>query len=826
MGGIIETSNYSLICFVLVGLIYLTIAYNRGPLWSWFAVGAVFLFLTQAGMFSWILLGILAALFLFRPLRRHLLSFSLMNLIRRFKLVPAISETERIALRSGGTWIDGDFFSGRLDFDAIHREPSSYLSEEEQAFLDGHVEEVSAMVDDWEVYQNGDMPQKVWNYLKQKKFLGMIIPKKYGGLEFSAEGHSAVIQKLASRCYPLAITVMVPNSLGPAELLIEYGTEKQKNHYLPRLANGREIPCFALTEPGAGSDAASIRSAGVLFKNKRGELSIRLNYEKRYITLAAISTVIGLAFKLRDPENLLGQGENLGITCALISSKAKGVTLGRRHDPMGVPFYNCPVEGKDVIISIDEIIGGRKGIGQGWKMLMESLAAGRGISLPATGAGSAKLVARTVSAYGFIREQFGIPIGRFEGIEEPLARIGAHMYLLEAARKFITSAIDRGKRPPVITAIAKYYFTEIYRKIINDGMDILGGAAISKGPRNLLAHSYMAAPISITVEGSNIMTRTLIHFGQGFIRCHPYVYREIEALKKNDLRQFDLAFWSHVGHVVTNLIRVFFLSITRGWVSVSNAMRKKRVHYRRLSWATASFALAADTSLLLLGGNIKRREKISGRFGDILSWLFLCTAVLHRYRNEGYRPEDEPFVDWTLEHGLHQIQKAFDGIYTNFAKGSIGWLFRIMIAFWSRINPFSTGPKDDLGHEISRRFLIPGSDRDRLTDGIYIPKDPSEALCRLENAMTVIDETTAYREIIKHAMRRGDLPKGDILACLKQAVENGLIDGRQAVQLRQAEAIRYDAVQVDAYTLKEYLESRGGGRLSKTKRKPKKSKNP
>ena len=460
---------------IVIEAVVLSLAYVRAKAYIWSMTVAVGLIIMHSSPMGWAIWGVGNLLFVIPLTRRFFVSSFLVQIIKKLKLLPSISQTEETALRAGTTWIDADLFSGRPDFDKISKEYFPTLSKEEQAFLDGPVEKVCEMTDDWEVFNNKDLPKKTWDFLKKEKFLGMIIPKKYGGLEFSAAAHSTVIQKLGSRCSPLAISVMVPNSLGPAELLIHYGTEKQKNHYLPRLAGGKDIPCFALTEPGAGSDAGSITSSGELLKNK-GKLFIKLNWNKRYITLAAISTLIGLAFKLRDPKNLLGGGEDLGITCALIPSNTKGVVLGNRHDPLGVPFYNCPTRGKDVIIPIEYVIGEEEGVGNGWKMLMECLAAGRGISLPATATGGAKLVSRVVSAYGNIRQQFGLNIGKFEGIEEPMARIGGLTYLMDSARLFTTGSIDKGNKPPVITAICKYHFTEMAREIINDGMDILGGS--------------------------------------------------------------------------------------------------------------------------------------------------------------------------------------------------------------------------------------------------------------------------------------------------------------------------------------------------------------
>jgi acyl-CoA dehydrogenase len=490
---------------VLVGLLFL-----GAPLWLFTIFTAVALFFADAGQVAWIVFGVLAALFNLFPVRQILISGPLLKIINKLGILPVISETEMTALKAGGVWVEGELFSGKPDFEKLLHQNYGKLTPEEQAFVDGPVEEACKMCDDWKTWKERDLSPEIWAHFKKHKFFGMIIPKEYGGLGFSAHAHSEVIMKLASRSVPLSITVMVPNSLGPAELLNHYGTDAQKSHYLPKLATGEEIPCFALTEPTAGSDAASILANGTVFKGDDGKLYIKLNWNKRWITLAAVSTTLGLAFKLFDPENLLGKGKDRGITCALIPTKSPGVSAPRRHDPLGVPFFNCPTRGKDVVVPIDAVIGGVDGIGRGWKMLMECLAAGRGISLPAQATAGVKYTARVAGAHAVVRKQFGTSIGKFEGIAEPLARIAGYTYMLEAVRSYTTGGLDMGIKPPVITAICKYYFTEIQRKVVNDGMDILGGSGITEGPKNLLAHGYKALPMSITVEGANILIRTLI----------------------------------------------------------------------------------------------------------------------------------------------------------------------------------------------------------------------------------------------------------------------------------------------------------------------------
>ncbi len=666
----------------VVGIIgvLIILGYAGAPLWLWTIAGVAALYGLGAPAWLWIVFGVLALVMNLPPLRKLLFTGVVMKVLNALHFLPTISPTEQTAIEAGNVWVEGELFSGKPDYQRILNQPYPELTEDEQAFLDGPVEELCRVTRDWEVFQRKALPAEAWEIMKRERFLGMIIPKQYGGLEFSPLANSAVVQKLSSRCGPLATTVMVPNSLGPAELLIHYGTQAQRDHYLPRLATGEEIPAFALTEPQAGSDAGAISSSGVVFREDDGELYVRLNWKKRYITLAAISTILGLAFKLRDPENLLGKGEYPGITCALIPTDLKGVVLGMRHNPMGVPFYNCPTEGHDVIVPVDAIIGGAEGAGQGWRMLMESLAAGRGISLPASAAGGSKGVFRVASAHAKVRKQFGLPIGLFEGIEEPLAEIGGFNYTMEAARKYTCGALAQGVAPAVVTAIAKYNFTELQRRIVNHGMDILGGNAISWGPRNLLASAYMNTPIGITVEGANILTRTLMIFGQGAIRCHPYIYDEIQGLMQQDLGRFDGAFTSHIGHTVRNAFRALLLTLTRGRLASSPVGGPSAKYWRKLSWASASFAFLADVALIGLGGNLKRKEKITGRFADIFSWLYLCAATLRRFEAEGRRKEDLPYFEWAMQYGFGEMQKAFDGLFKNFDVPVLGLIFKGPIA--------------------------------------------------------------------------------------------------------------------------------------------------
>ena len=788
-----------------IAILAVLFAYNGASIYAWILLGLVFVlqFDPQLTFILWYVA--IPLVFAFPTIRRIVLTGPILFIIKKAGLLPKISETEKTVLKSGNVWVDGELFSGTPNFKKIFAEQYPVLSTEEQEFLNNQTEELCKMCNDPEVYKDKDLSPKIWKYIKDKKFFGMIIPKKYGGLEFSAFGHSAVIQKLASRSVPLAITVMVPNSLGPAELLLHYGTKKQQDYYLPRLASGKEIPCFALTEPLAGSDATAISSEGILFKDKNGEVKIKLNWNKRYITLGAVATIIGLAFQLRDPENIMGHGKDLGITCALIPHKTKGVKLGRRHDPLATPFINSPVNGENVIIDIDAVIGGLKGLGKGWKMLMESLAAGRGISLPATSTGGAKLVTRTITAYANIRQQFGLSIGKFEGVSEVLARIVGKTYLLEAMRCFTAGAIDSGLKPAVITAIAKYHSTELFRQVINDGMDIAGGSGIIRGPRNLLANAYMSVPISITVEGANIITRSLIHFGQGVVMCHPFIYKEMMALEKGDIRAFDRAFFTHIGHMIKNKVRAIILGLTRGLAFIPSHGGIIGKYERKLAWASANFAFLADLAVLLYGGNLKKKEKINGRFGDILSAMYMAVCVLKRFDTEGRKKEDRLIVKYIMEDLLIKMRKAFEGISQNmFENCLIKFITFPFMNLFFHFYAFSRPINDKLEAKMVKQALEPGRFRDNLTKGIYIPEDSNQALGRLENAFDLFEQATPAINKIKKAISKKKLPKARPETLVDQALEQEIIKQGESESIKTAYAAIYDAIQVDEYSLSEY----------------------
>jgi len=791
------------------------IGYLGLPFSVWYIVIMGLLILWGVSLPIYATIGVVGFIFLVPALRRALVSSWLMKVMK--PLMPVISETEKTALDAGVVWVEKDLFSGKPDFNKLlHKEAYPSLTPEEKAFMDNQVETLCSMIDHWKVWKTRELEQKVWDYIKKEKFLGMIISKEYGGLGFSALAHSEVIHKISSRSLAATITIMVPNSLGPAELLSHYGTEAQKKRYLPKLATGEEMPCFALTEPGAGSDAGSIQASGELFRGEDGKLYVKVNWNKRWITLAAISTVLGVAFRLRDPKNLLGKGEDVGITCALIPAKTPGVVLGLRHDPLGVPFYNCPTQGHDVIISAeDDIIGGLEWAGRGWQMLMESLAAGRGISLPAQATGGSKLACMVTSAHAVNRQQFGVSIGAFEGVQEPLSRIATHTYMLEAMRRYCCGALDRGIKPPVITAMMKYHATETGRKVINDAMDIIGGAAISLGPRNLLAEIYTATPIGITVEGANIMTRTLIIFGQGALRAHPYAYQEVKAIGENDLKLFDSAFWGHIGHIVRNTFRSVLLSLARGYLASAPVHRELKIYVRRLSWASASFAILADIAMGTLGGSLKFREHVTGRFADILSHMFMATATIRRFIAEGEREEDLAIVKMSLKFNLTEIQRAFDGIFDNMygvkQKGAgkilfgvLHFIFKEILGAWSRINSIGSQATDHLKGVVVEKMLYDDKVRSHLVDGIYSPNNPEDPLGRLNYARRLAIEAMAIDKKVYKARKTGVLPRVKGAALYDAALAKNVVTQSELDILKKAAEARWDAIQVDAFDEKSY----------------------
>jgi acyl-CoA dehydrogenase len=726
-----------------------------------------------------------------RSVRRDLLTKPIFRWAKR--ALPKMSETERAAIEAGDVWWDAELFSGNPDWKKLLDTPPAKLRADEQAFIDGPVQELCALLDDWDVIQRGDLAPEVWRFMREKKFFGMIIPKEYGGLGFSAYAHSEVIRTIASRSNTGAVTVMVPNSLGPGELLMQFGTDEQRKYWLPRLAAGQEIPCFGLTSEEAGSDAASMTDHGVVcrgtFKGKE-QLGIRLNWKKRYITLCPVSTVLGLAFKLHDPDALLGGEKDIGITVALIPTDLPGVTVGRRHLPAFQFFQNGPTEGENVFIPLDHVIGGQKQVGHGWRMLMAALAAGRGISLPSLSASCAALAARTTGAYARVRRQFGLPVGKFEGVQQLLGRIAANAYLLDAGRRLTCASLDEGRKLAVISAILKYHATERMRVVLTDAMDIHGGKAIMDGPKNYLGNAYRAIPIGITVEGANILTRNLIIFGQGSIRCHPHLLDEMKALEetneKKSLDEFDRAFWKHVGHSVRTLFRAWGRSWTGGVLAPAPNSAEATRFYRQLSRYSAAFALTADIALLTMGGALKRKEGISGRLGDILSELYLLSAVLKRWEDEGRQQDDLPLVEWCMADGTARISAAFDGVFANTPSRFAAALLRFFLPVAGR-----GGPSDALTQHCAERLLEPSIARDRLTPALYLGRKGDEVF-ELEEAFALSIKAEGVLKKVK-----------DKDVDLKTAIEIGIIDDAEAALLTQAQAAAMRVIAVDDFDADE-----------------------
>ena len=755
-------------------------------------------------MLSLIILLVLAcaAVLFVPPLRMSVASAPLMRMAR--KVLPRMGDTERIALEAGTVWWDGDLFSGKPDWAKLLSFKPQALSEREQAFLDGPVEDLCRKIDDWQVTCDKDLTPEVWSEIKAQGLFGMVIPEVYGGLGFSAAAHSAVVVKIASRSIAAACVVMVPNSLGPAELLLHYGTDQQRDHYLPRLARGEEIPCFALTEPHAGSDAAASRSTGIVCKGTYGGkevLGLRLNFNKRYITLAPIATVVGLAFDLLDPDCLLGGAARSGITCALIPRDTPGLEIGRRHDPMAVPFPNGPVTGKDVFVPLDFVIGGVDGVGQGWRMLMESLAAGRSISLPSLSVAASKMAVRVTGAYASVRHQFGLPIGRFEGIEEPLARIAGNAYLIEAACRLTCGAVDAGEKPAVLSGIVKAYLTDRMRASITDAMDIVAGAGIVRGPRNRLGRIYIAAPIAITVEGANILTRSLIVFGQGSIRSHPFVRREMQAIEQNDVRAFDQALFGHVGFTLRNAWRAMAMAVTGARMVQVPVEGPAAIYCRRLTRYSSAFALITDAALATLGGSLKRREKISGRFADALAWMYLASAAIKRFHDEGSPTADLHLLRWSCDLALWNVQQALRGILDNLPNRSVAWILRsIVFPLGARLAP----PSDALGANVAQSVLFGNEAHRRLTGDIFLPPADEPGLGHLEAALALAVKARPAADKVAAARRDGRLAAGSETEAVEQALALRIVDAEDARLLREASAAQDAAIQVDAFTADEY----------------------
>lgn len=797
--------SLALIALALLALAGI-LAYHRAPGFAWslaFAASVAAAQLTRAlppavAIALWIAVAVFATLAMVKPLRRALVTGPVFRVYK--KILPQVSQTEQEALDAGSVWWDADLFGGRPDWSKLLAYPAPRLSAEERTFLDGPVEELCGMLDEWEItHRLMDLTPETWKFIRDQGFLGIIIPKAYGGLGFSAYAHSEIITKISTRSGTAAVSVMVPNSLGPAELLIHYGTDAQKDHYLPRLAKGLEIPCFALTNPHAGSDAGAIPDFGIVCKGVhegREVVGLRLTWEKRYITLSPIATLLGLAFKVFDPERLLGGTENLGITLALIPTSHPGVEIGRRHIPLAAAFQNGPTWGKDVFIPLDWVIGGREQVGKGWRMLMECLAAGRSISLPSMSMAAGKLGSRASGAYARIRTQFGQPIGRFEGVEEPLARIGGSTYLMDAMRRMTMVALDSGEKPSVISAICKYHMTERMRQIFNDAMDIHGGKGIVMGPNNYLGIGYETVPIAITVEGANILTRSMIIFGQGAIRCHPYVLKEIGAAAADDLAAFDRALWAHLAFTLSNAARSLWLGTTGGrGIAVPGAPETRR-SLQLMTRFSSAFALLADASMFVIGGQLKRKEKISARLGDILSLLYITSATVKRFHDEGCPKEDVPLLAWALYDSFFKLQVAMDGVLANFPNR--------FVAAWLRLLVFPKGltldaPQDSWGSKVAQILITPGSARDRLTAGAYVPRKADDVVGRLEFAMEAVIRADPIEAKIRAAQRDGRLAQPTVAERRRAALELGIITQEELEHLADAERLRGEVIRVDDF---------------------------
>jgi alkylation response protein AidB-like acyl-CoA dehydrogenase len=726
--------------------------------------------------------------------------------LRKFKeLNNGISNTQRAALESGTVGYEASIFSGKPDWNGLLSTETPGLSDEEKSFLGHEVEDLCRMIDDWKIRNElHDMPDEIWDFLKKNRFFGIVIPKEYGGRGFSAQGHSAVIAKIASRSGTVAANTMVPNSLGPAELLVRYGTKEQKDMYLPRLADGREVPCFSLTGPQAGSDATNQKDDGVVFRNKEdGKLYLRLNWDKRYITLAPVATLFGVAFNLKDPHHLLGDKEDMGITLALIPAETPGIDRGQRHRPSGTPFQCGPHWGKDVIVPIDRIIGGPEKAGKGWNMLVDCLSVGRSVSLPASAAGSARLAARAVGAYSFVRNQFGMPLSKMEGVQEALARIGGLTYMIDAARVLPLQDIDlahksgRDARPAVASAILKYHTTEAARRIAIDSMDIFAGKAVCDGPSNPVGILYQGAPVGITVEGANILTRSMMIFGQGAFLAHPFTLKELQAAKDNDAKAAGKLLRGHLGNIFNNAARSVWLGLTNGRGSTAPRSGPDKEIYQQINRLSSAYAYAANMMMLSMQGSLARRERISALLGDVYANLYLASQVLRRFDYEGRHKEDEPLMQWAGGHCLYQAEQALHEVIENYPG-------KLMRAFLKPVI-FPRGtllekPSHRLDKAVAEAMSTPGPARERLTAGMFLPTGSADYMARLENAFSLAHEAYPYEQILQKKARSGDLSQPDNRAAMiEEAVSKGYIDNRTADLLIESDRARNDVIAVDSF---------------------------
>ena len=805
-----------LIPFLALLLVGAVAAYHRFTLAVFVAVAAcvlVALGLLGANLTAVLVCAVLLALFtlpmLITPIRQRFITAPLLTFYT--KILPPLSDTEKVALEAGTVGFEGELFSGRPRWDMLLSQPRPVLTAEEQAFLDGPAEEVCRMTNDWETtHVRADLAPEIWEYLKKHKFFGMIIGKEYGGLGFSAFAHSRVIMKLASVSATLSSTVGVPNSLGPGELLAHYGTDEQKIHYLPRLADGREIPCFGLTGPTAGSDATSIPDYGIVCEgdwNGARVVGVRMNFDKRYITLAPVATLIGIAFRLYDPDGLLSDQKDRGITLALVPRGTPGMEIGRRHFALNCPFQNGPIHGKDVFLPLSQLIGGEDYVGHGWRMLVECLSIGRSITLPSTSSGASKLAAVVTGAYARIRKQFGLSIGRFEGVEEALARIAGNTYAMSALSQATAAAVDRGEKPAVPSAIAKYHCTEMAREVARDAMDIHGGKGVILGPRNYLGRGWQAAPISITVEGANIMTRSLMIFGQGAIRCHPWVLKEMQAAQNPDpvarLRDFDTNLFGHIGFAISNAVRSWFFGVTTARIGKAPGDAYTQRYFRKLNRYSACLALLADTSMLLLGGKLKFKEKLSGRLGDVLSQLYIASAMLKRYEDDGRPATEQPLLAWAFHDAVHKIELAMSGVLRNFPIRWAAWLLWLLVF---PIGRRAQAPSDRLGHRAAALLMAPSDARDRLAEGVFLTPCANNPAGRVNASLgAVILAEPVERKFLK-ALKNSDIEALTFPEQLLEGVREGWITAEEKVQLEHLRELTWDAISVDDFDSAE-LES-------------------
>ncbi len=821
---------YWLVLTLLLFGVATALAYRREDLRSSTLTLGIALFIYSLISGSWFLwLALLWVLFAgllalnFEDFRRERITAPLLRMYRT--MVPEMSDTEREALDAGTVWWEGELFTGRPDWSRLTSLPAAKLTAEEQAFLDGPTEELCRMLNDWEVtHELGDMPKAAWNFILKERFFGMIIPEAYGGLGFSPFAVASVLSKLSGHCTVAASTIGVPNSLGPAELLIHYGTDEQKKRYLPRLASGKEIPCFALTSTRVGSDASAIADSGVVCKGEwegKEVIGIRLNWEKRYITLAPIATVLGLAFKLSDPDHLIGDQDEYGITAALIPTKLPGVDIGRRHFPLNIPFQNGPTKGTDVFVPLDAIIGGPERAGQGWKMLVELLSAGRAIVLPANAMGGAQAAVWNSGAYTRVRRQFGLPICRFEGVGEALSRMAAHTYIINAAVSVTNTAIGRGEKPAVPSAILKYHCTELARSIGADAMDVQGGKGIMLGPKNYLGRAYQAMPIAITVEGANILTRSLIIFGQGAVRCHPFVLKEMATANEPDfekaLRDFDQHLFGHVGFAVSNAARAFVLALTHARTTPSPVSGPTSRYYQHINRYSAAFAFAADVAMLTLGGGLKRKEQLSARLGDAFSSIYLASMVLKHYQDEGSPREDLPLVEWACRSLLYRAQEQLHGLLRNLPNRLAAGVLRLLIFPRGRTY---FAPADELGQKIVDLVTYPTDSRARLCRQAYVTPDPGNAMATLHQAMVAATAAAPLYDKLRNAARAGLISTDDPVAQIDAAQREGVLSADEADQMRALDAIVLDVVGVDDFDSSEL------GTKAKKPRRPRKKATP